>query len=271
VVLANGLAQGGPAAAREGLARFWRRSSNAAGFGGPRFARRLRRSSFPHASFRPTSSIRSTSIRCATFLCRRSISSGFAGVLPVRLLIAATRLDGRPRLFGAHAITLEAVLASATLPLLHHAVAIDGEWYWDGGYSANPPLRQLVVEWDAADIMLVQITPEQQDGVPRLPSQIARLVDQFTFTGPLRRDIEALDDLCALCRKEKIFRSRLCRKLNRLRRHHSVAEHTVPGLHRASALNIDWGFLTKLKQGGREAAADWLAGDRPKSRPRWSA
>jgi hypothetical protein len=82
---------------------------------------------------------------------------------------------------------------------------------------ANPPLRQLVVEWDAADIMLVQITLEQQDGVLRLPSQIARLADQFTFTGPLRRDIEALDELCALCRKEQIFRLRLCRKRNRLR------------------------------------------------------
>ena len=272
VVLANGLAQGGPAAAREGLARFWRRVSNAAGFGGAAVraaasAFELSTRVFSPYQFNPLdfNPLRDILVQEIDFerLRRRS---------PVRLLIAATRLrDGRPRLFGAHEITLEAVLASATLPLLHHAVAIDGEWYWDGGYSANPPLRQLVVESDAADIMLVQITPEQQDGVPRLPSQIARLVDQFTFTSPLRRDIEALDDLCAVCRKEKIFRSRLCRKLNRLRLHHIVAEHTVPDLHRASALNIDWGFLTKLKQGGREAAADWLAGDRPKSRPRWSA
>jgi NTE family protein len=94
--------------------------------------------------------------------------------------------------------------------------------------------------------------------VPCLPSQIARLVAQVTFNGPLRRDVEALNDLCALCREAKIFRSRLCRKLNRLRLHHLVAEHAVTGLHRASVLNVDWKFLTALQLAGRRAAGDWL-------------
>ena len=40
--------------------------------------------------------------------------------------------DGSLRVFREKAVTLEAVLASACLPLLHHAVEIDGEAYWDG-------------------------------------------------------------------------------------------------------------------------------------------
>ncbi len=32
----------------------------------------------------------------------------------------------------------DALLASACLPTLHHAVEIDGEAYWDGGFTANP-------------------------------------------------------------------------------------------------------------------------------------
>ena len=64
---------------------------------------------------------------------------------PIRLLIATTRVkDGRLRLFRENEMTVEAVLASSCLPFLHHAIEIDGEAYWDGGYAANPPLRQLV-------------------------------------------------------------------------------------------------------------------------------
>jgi NTE family protein len=259
VVLANGLAEGGPAAARDRLARFWRRVSNAAGFSG---AARVAATSALELSTRVFSPYQFNPLDHNPLRDMLAEEIDFARLRrssPVRLLIAATRLrDGRPRLFREHEITLEAVLASASLPLLHHAVGIEGEWYWDGGYSANPPLRQLVIDSKAADIMVVQISPQEQDGVPRLPSQIARLVAQVTFNGPLRRDIEALDDLCALCREERIFRSRLCRKLNRLRLHHIVAEHTVAGLHRASAFNVDWNFLTALKQAGREATENWL-------------
>ena len=47
---------------------------------------------------------------------------------PVRLLIAATRVrDGHARLFREHEVTLDAVLASACLPFLQHAVEIEGE------------------------------------------------------------------------------------------------------------------------------------------------
>jgi NTE family protein len=260
VVLADGLAEGGPAAARDRLQRFWRRVSRAAGFTG---AARVAATSALELSARVFSPYQFNPLDLnplRDILAQEIDFERLRRNSPVRLLIAATRLrDGRLRLFREHEITLEAVLASASLPLLHHAVAIEGEWYWDGGYSANPPLRQLVGDSKATDIMVVQITPEEQEGVPRLPSQIARLVAQFTFNGPLRRDIEALDDLCALCREEKIFRSRLCRKLTRLRLHHLVAERTVAQLHRASALNVDWNFLAALKQAGRDATETWLA------------
>ena len=61
-----------------------------------------------------------------------------------QLLLAATDAStGRPRLFRRREITVEAVLASACLPTLHHAVSIDGRAYWDGGFSANPDLLTL--------------------------------------------------------------------------------------------------------------------------------
>ena len=108
-------------------------------------------------------------------------------------------------------------------------------------------------------MLLVQITPERREAVPRLSPQISRQVSEITFNGPLQREVEVLADLTELCRKERFFRSRLCRKLRRLRLHHLTAEASVDGLHRESAFNLDWSFLTRLKTKGRDAAQEWLA------------
>src|ERR687883_1819387 len=79
---------------------------------------------------------------------------------PVRLFVAATHVNtAQARIFRTPEITAEVVLASACLPMLQKAVEIDGEAYWDGGYSANPALTPLVQECRAADILLVQLAP----------------------------------------------------------------------------------------------------------------
>ena len=49
----------------------------------------------------------------------------------VQLLIAATRVsDGKLRIFREDELTADVALASSCLPLLHHAVTIDGVAYW---------------------------------------------------------------------------------------------------------------------------------------------
>jgi NTE family protein len=266
VVLADGLAAGGREAARAALERVWRRLSNAA----------------PLAPFGQLGQGMAASATSAIELSAQLLSPyqlnpfglnplrdiladevDFARLragAPVRLLIAATRVrDGRVRLFRDDEITLDAVLASTCLPLLHHAITIEGEWYWDGGYSANPPLRQLVIDTKANDIVLVQLTPEGEDGVPHLSPDIARRLREIAFNGPLQKEIEALGDLAELCKGAGLFRSRFCRKLQRLRLHRIAAEESVDDLHRTSALALDWPFLTRLKESGRAAAAEWLA------------
>ena len=84
-----------------------------------------------------------------------------------RLLIATTRVsDGALRIFRNHELSVDTILASACLPLIHRTIEIDGEGYWDGGYSANPPIVQLVHESDALDVLIVQVTPARGQGVP---------------------------------------------------------------------------------------------------------
>jgi NTE family protein len=263
VLLADGLAEGGPTAARARLERFWRRVGSAGALA--RFshavagtaalaielsARLLSPYQFNPLGLNPLREILAEEVDFARL--RRAS--------PVRLLIGATAVkDGRLRLFRNQEITLEAVLASACLPQIHHAVEIEGEWYWDGGFSANPPLRPLVLESTADDVVLVQITPEAQEGVPYLLSDITRRMNQITFNSPLQREMEALADLTEAVRRERYFRSRLCRKLQRLRLHRIAAEDVIDGLQQASAMAVSWSFLARLKEGGRQAAEDWMA------------
>jgi NTE family protein len=264
VLLADGLAEGGAEAARRRLERFWQRIGTAAASAGMTTpaagaaaialdlaSRVISPYHFNPLGLNPLRAILTEEIDFARL--RRAAA--------VRLLIGATRIrDGKLRLFRNDEITLDAVLASACLPHLQHAVEVDGEWYWDGGLSANPPLRQLVLESAADDVLLVQITPQAQDGVPQLAQDISRRVSEITLNGPLQREIEGLADIAAALGRGRIFRSRLGRKLRRLRLHRIAAEDAMDGLHQASMLALDRAFLTKLRQSGETAAEACLPG-----------
>lgn len=107
------------------------------------------------------------------------------------LLIAATDVGtGRPRLFRRNELTVECVLASACLPNLHHAVEIDGRAYWDGGFSANPPIVALAEESSIGDTLIVQLNPLQRASVPRTAGDIAAQVNAITFNHPLVAEVE---------------------------------------------------------------------------------
>ena len=264
VVLAHGLAQGGAPAARAALAQFWRSASERAplarlGRGAAKLALAAFEMSAPFlspAQLNPLdlNPLRDILAETVDFAALRSAS-------PVRLIVAATRVsDGRPRLFRESELTLEAVLASACLPFLHRAVEIEGEAYWDGGFSANPPLRPLVLESRARDIVLVQLAAPAHAEAPRSSAAISRRMKEFAVNGSLQRDIEALDELLSLCRHEGVFRSALCRKLRRLSLSRIAAQEEFARLDPARALDLDWGFLVELKESGRRAAEAWLAG-----------
>ena len=100
---------------------------------------------------------------------------------------------GASRLFRRRELTVEAVLASACLPTLHHAVEIDGVAYWDGGFSANPDVETLAVESPIEDTLIVQINPMVRHGPPTGVREIALHANRLTFNAPLMRDVELIE------------------------------------------------------------------------------
>jgi NTE family protein len=267
VLLASGLAEGGPRAARAKLDRFWRRTSSAGMLGpfgsfGSSMAAEAARAAFSLTQFVSPYQFNPLRLNPLRDILAEEVDfARLRAASPTHLLIAATRVrDGSLRLFRTHEITLEVVLASACLPQLQHAVEIDGEWYWDGGFSANPPLRQLAIDSRTPDLLLVQIMPDVFDeALPRFSRGIARRMKEMSINFPLQKEIEALDELCAFCKQAGLLRPGFCRKLERLRLHRLVAEHEMPSLRHANALNLEWSFLNRLKRAGGAATERWLA------------
>jgi NTE family protein len=74
------------------------------------------------------------------------------GRAPIKLFVTATNVrTGQGRVFRNPEITPDVLLASACLPTLFQAVEIEGENYWDGGYSGNPTITPLVRECKSHD------------------------------------------------------------------------------------------------------------------------
>ena len=257
VLLASGLAEGGPEAARAKLERFWRRVSQVAP---PRIAMEAMVDLAQHnvspylfnpLGINPLRDLLTAEVDFDRLRTER----------PIPLLISATRVsDGRLRLFREDEITLDAVLASCCLLRLHHTVEIKGEAYWDGGFSANPPIRQLAIDTTAEDILLVQLMPEQAPGTPKNAREIGARLSRLAFGEPLLKELEALDDLRRLCSTQVLPPSRLCRKMSRLKLHRIAAEDAVPDLSHESPLATDWPFLSQLQEAGTGAAESWLTG-----------
>lgn len=108
--------------------------------------------------------------------------------------ICATNVrTGKIRVFDGKDITPEAILASACLPTLFQAVEIDGEAYWDGGYTGNPALFPLFDKTLPDDIVVVNINPLVRHEVPRDPQSIQNRINEISFNSSLLRELRAID------------------------------------------------------------------------------
>jgi NTE family protein len=163
------------------------------------------------------------------------------------LYIAATNVDLTAlRIFGPTEITAKVLMASACLPTLFEAVEIDGEFYWDGGYMANPALNPLVDHVD--DILSVLIDPlVVKRGPPTLPRQIVNRINEV-------RQIELMNELVAenttVVHHGKAYTTK--------RFHVIQAEHLMEEIGAASKDTPCIELFLALRKAGWTAADGWV-------------
>ena len=108
---------------------------------------------------------------------------------------------GKIRVFSAAEVTPEALLASTCLPTVFKAVEIDGESYWDGGYTGNPALFPLFAPELPNEIVIVNINPLERAGVPRSPQEIQNRINEISFNSSLLRELRAIAFVARLLRE----------------------------------------------------------------------
>jgi NTE family protein len=173
---------------------------------------------------------------------------------PIKLFVTATNVrTGRGRVFRNADVTPHVLLASACLPTMFQAVEIDGEAYWDGGYSGNPSLAPLVRECDSHDTIIVQINPIERPGTPRTAREIHNRLNEIAFNSTLIKDLRA----AALLRRVAdpgTGEGRLVAEM----RLHRIASDVMLDLGYSSKLLAEWDFFLMLRDAGRAAAAQFL-------------
>lgn len=178
----------------------------------------------------------------------------------IELFIAATRVStGTLRLFRTKELTLDALLASACLPAVHHSIAIDGEVYWDGGLTSNPPLLPLLKHCVADDMIMVLLHPVPSTETPFSADEIARRLTEISFTSAFFAELQGL----ALAKQEAergwVFLGRLQRKLGHAHIHLIDSREYMARLSALSQANTHASFIAALHDEGRERAESWLA------------
>lgn len=173
----------------------------------------------------------------------------------ISLFVTATSVrTGHAKVFADDELSIDALMASACLPFVFQAVEIDGEAYWDGGYTGNPALYPLIYNTLASDILLIKINALHRDSTPTRSMDIIDRLSEITFNTSLIAELRAINFVKRLLDEQKLDPGRY-KNLNL----HLVADDEGLGPYNASSkFNSDWTFLQQLHDMGYAAAEKWL-------------
>ncbi|WP_372012946.1 patatin-like phospholipase family protein [Pseudoxanthomonas sp. 10H] len=269
-VMVDGLDRGGREGARQALARFWRDVSDAARFsplqrgpldvllgrwsldGSPLFVgMELASRLWSPYDLNPFG------LNPLRDILERTIDFKRLARAPVKLFITATNVrTGRGRVFRNPELSPEVLLASACLPNMFQAVELDGEYWWDGGYSGNPTITPLVRECDSRDTILVAINPVERAGRPTTARAILNRINEVSFNAGLLKELRMIAMLRQVVDAGNCEGARWAQM-----RIHLVRNELAQELDYSSKMNAEWAFLSMLHGEGRRAAGAFLASE----------
>jgi NTE family protein len=272
VMLADGLARGGPEEAKKRLADFWR----AASLGGdlPPLQRAVveRLFSFLPLEGSPVAAwfdalarylspydLNPLNINPLRELIERFVDFDAVRNSDLALFVSATNVHtGRLRIFPREKITADVVMASACLPFLFRAVEIDGEPYWDGGYLANPAIFPFFSTTASEDVLLVQINPIERKDVPTSRKDIMNRINEITFNSSLMSEFRAIEFVDRLIDEGRLAHGTGPGRYRRMNVHRIVLDRFGKHLDADTKLSTDYDFFEMLRASGRRAARRFL-------------
>ncbi|TAK99791.1 MAG: patatin-like phospholipase family protein [Rhodospirillaceae bacterium] len=174
----------------------------------------------------------------------------------IKLFVSASNVRTcKLKVFRTEEMSVDALLASACLPLMFKAVEIDGEQYWDGGYLANPAIAPLIHECVSKDVVIVQINPMNRPEAPTTAREILNRINEVSFNSTLVREMSGIATISKLIDQGKLHDT----PFHHVNFHIIVAEDEMSQLGASSKFNADWKFLRYLYELGVSTTDKWLA------------
>jgi len=98
--------------------------------------------------------------------------------------------------FTNDAVNIDAVLASAAVPTLFRAVEINDHYHWDGLFSQNPPISDLMHQRAARkpdELWVIQINPQEFEGEPTRFDEINNRRDELSGNISLNQELQFIE------------------------------------------------------------------------------
>lgn len=181
--------------------------------------------------------------------CERSAPDLVVGTVNVN--------EGEFETFTNEDVDVDAVLASAAVPNLFEAVEIHGHLHWDGIFSQNPPVNDLMdqpPDRKPDQLWVIQINPQDFEGEPRTLEAIADRRNELSGNISLNQELRFIERVNAWVEDGTLpaaeFSVTEIRRIEMGRRYPS-----------STKLDRDPAFIRELIERGRERASEFLSTD----------
>ena len=151
-------------------------------------------------------------------------------------------------------VSVDAVLASAAVPNLFEAVENNGHLHWDGLFSQNPPVDDLMhqpPDRKPEELWVIQINPQQFEGEPNTSEVIADRRNELSGNISLNQELNFIEQVNEWIEDGKLddeeFQRTDIRRINMGKRFHC-----------STKVDRDPEFLTELRELGKQRATEFL-------------
>jgi NTE family protein len=152
-------------------------------------------------------------------------------------------------------VTVEAVLASAAVPNLFEAVEIHGHYHWDGLFSQNPPIDDLLtVDADRKpeELWVIQINPQEREGEPTSLAEIADRRNELSGNISLNQELRVVERVNEWLEADHLPEEQFT---------HTEVRRIEMGraYHCSTKVDRSPRFIRELMEAGEERAAEFLS------------
>jgi NTE family protein len=157
--------------------------------------------------------------------------------------------------FTNERVTVEAVLASAAVPNMFEAVKINGHYHWDGLFSQNPPIDDLMtVDADRKpeELWVIQINPQERADEPTSLAEIADRRNELSGNISLNQELRTIERVNSWIDEGHLPESDFIRTtIKRI--------EMADTYHCSTKVDRSRSFLSDLMERGEERAPEFLA------------